>query len=129
MEDGGTSPTEESTAAPTQTATAAIDPCSQGKVLQQSVQELATMEITSINVVVGAVDQVRTDAEALQEIASETLTPEIQAFLVTVDDSRRTISSISNRQLREELKDVRAAVGRVSSAASELETKVKSSEC
>jgi hypothetical protein len=87
------------------------------------------MEITSVNVVVAAVDRVRTDAEALQEIASETLNPEVEAFLVTVNDSRRSISSINNRQLSEEIKDVEAAIGRVSSAASELGTKVQESEC
>jgi hypothetical protein len=119
--------TEEATA--TSTPAEALDACSQAQALQQSVQDLAALDILEarINGVVSAVDQAKTNAQALKE-ASETLAPDIDAFLIVVNTERQNISRISNRQISEEIEDVQSAVARITSAQSQLQAKVDA-EC
>jgi hypothetical protein len=124
-------PTATATATATVEASAPADVCGQLEALQRSVMDLVNTDILSagINGVVASVDQVRTDAQALRQMAAEANTQAVDAFLTTVQDSKETISRISNRQLREEIKDVESAITRISTAAASVETDLQESEC
>jgi outer membrane murein-binding lipoprotein Lpp len=99
--------------------------CDQADTLEQSVEDLANLDVISSGTdgLTSAVDQVKTDAEALRQTVSADIEPEVDALTTVIDDAQNTLSNIdSDAKLSEKIADVEAAFTGIATAAMDLKS-------
>ena len=97
--------------------------CDQKDALEQSLQDLATLNIISEGTsgLTAAVDNVRTDLVALKDTVSADIAPEVQALQTAVDDAKETLSNIdSDAALSRRIADVETALTGIATASADL---------
>jgi DNA repair ATPase RecN len=99
--------------------------CDQADNVQQSVEDLANLDVIASGTdgLTAAVDEVRTEVEALRQTLSDDVRPEAEALETAVTDARETLSSIdSDARLSERIAAVEEAIGGIATAAANLRT-------
>ena len=97
--------------------------CDQADAVRQSVEGLADLNVIASGTegLTAAVDDVRTELQALRQTASAEIRPEVEALETAVDDAKETLSNIdSDATLSEKIADVETALGSVAIAAANL---------
>lgn len=105
--------------------------CDQAQTLQSSVQDLANLNVISAGTsgLTAAVDQVKTDADALKTTASDAIAPDVDALQTAIDDARETLSNIdSDASLSSRIADVETALQGIATAAADLKDTIEN-EC
>ena len=121
----GCSDDDDSNATPTPSV------CDQAETLQSSVAELASLDVISSGTsgLTAAVDQVKTDAEALKQTTSDAIAPDVDALQTAIDDAKETLSNIdSAASLSARIADVETALTGIATAAADLKDSIDS-EC
>ena len=97
--------------------------CDREEALEQSVQELRDLDVvaTGTDGLNAAIDNVKTDADALKEAVRADLEPEVDALESAVSDAEDTLSGIDgDATLNEKIDDVQAAFTGVATASADL---------
>jgi DNA repair ATPase RecN len=97
--------------------------CEQADTLEQSVEDLTSLDVIASGTdgLTAAVDQVRTDAEALKQTASDAIAPEVDALTTAIDDARETVSSLdSDASLSSRIAEIESALEGIATAADNL---------
>ncbi len=105
--------------------------CDEKEALEQSVESLTSLDVVASGTdgLTAAVDQVRTDAQALKETASDTIAPDVDALTAAIDDAQETISGIdSDATLNERIDAVQTALTGIATATSDLKDSLQN-EC
>jgi hypothetical protein len=105
--------------------------CDQAATLQSSVQALASLNVISAGTsgLTAAVDQVKSDAEALKTTASDAIAPDVEALQTAIDDATDTLSNIdSDASLSARIADVETALTGIATAAADLKGSIDT-EC
>jgi len=105
--------------------------CDQAETLQSSVADLASLDVISSGTsgLTAAVDQVKTDAEALKTTASDAIAPDVDALQTAIDDAKDTLSNIdSDASLSAKIADVETALTGIATAAADLKDSIDT-EC
>jgi hypothetical protein len=105
--------------------------CDQAETLQSSIADLASLNVISSGTsgLTAAVDQVKTDAEALKQTASDAIAPDVDALQTAIDDAKDTISNIdSDASLSARIADVETALTGIATAAADLKDSIDA-EC
>lgn len=97
--------------------------CDQADAVRQSVESLADLNVIASGTdgLTAAVDDVRTEVQALRQTVSDDVRPEAEALETAVDDAKETLSNIdSNAKLSARIADVETALGGIAIAAADL---------
>ena len=97
--------------------------CDQADAVRQSVEGLANLDVIASGTdgLTAAVDDVRTELQALRQTASDEIRPEVEALETAVEDGQETLSNIdSDAKLSEKIADVETALGGIAIAAADL---------
>jgi hypothetical protein len=105
--------------------------CDQRDTLEQSVEDLTNLDViaTGTDGLTAAVDEVKADAEALKQTASDAVAPDVDALTTAIDDGKETIDNIdSDAALSMRIADVETALGGIATAWTNLKTTIDN-EC
>jgi uncharacterized phage infection (PIP) family protein YhgE len=113
-------------------ATPTPNVCDQADAVRESVQAVGDIDVLSegTDALSAAVDEVRTDLQALAGGVSDALAPDVDALTSAVDDARDVLSDITDdSSLNEKIDSVQEALTGIATAWSDLETAVSDAGC